>query len=122
MRKKTKVVKTKTKGKRKVMDCEHLNVGTTKIDGVDKTVCKDCKTPVEMKELPEVKMAAPVAPPAPPAQVGVVDLLPFLKTGKTLIKVSEFKINGVVKLPKLDAFFPVFEAKAGDVLVVYRPQ
>ncbi len=88
-------------------DCEHLNVGQTLIEGQEVAICKDCGDHVDM-----AKFDAPKAP--------ADELLPFIKSGREITKVVTYSVDNVVKLPKLDGFFPVFGCQPGDILVVYR--
>lgn len=98
--------------KRKVKDikpCEHVNVDGNEVEGVPVYVCRDCHSTVDAASMtPEVVAEDP--------------LTAFAKKNKSIVKAVEYKVGDVVKLPQLpEAFFPVFGAREGDVLVIYRP-
>lgn len=91
--------------KKEIKSCFHSNVEVKK----DLPTCSDCGAVVPMAELEVAKDPS-------------LDLRQFMKPGKPLVKVVEYKATMIVKLPQLDeAFMPVFGVREGDIVVVYRP-
>lgn len=94
--------------KAKPVECEHLNVGRQNMSGEEVLVCTDCMKTIDDHEFEKHDPA--------------VDMKQFMKPGSTVVKVVEYDVKAVVKLPNLDeAFMPVFGAREGDVVVLYRP-
>jgi hypothetical protein len=86
--------------------CEHLNVETKNVSGVDMAACKDCGVAVDPTKFEE---ATPEEPKVTPAKMD------------GLKRVHEYKVIHVIDNKEIGKpFFPVFDAKKGDVVVVLR--
>lgn len=97
--------------------CDHLNAETRVIGGVSVVVCKDCaqhvdpsvfEVPVPPKpaEAPKPPSSHPAGPPA-----GMVALDIIYDGPVQLVKVGKFGI---------EPFFPVFNVKEGERIVIAR--
>ena len=92
---------TRTKSK-----CEHLNVETKKMAGILMAVCRDCFQTVDPKEFE------------------VSEALKAESNGElsTYKKVLQLEVDSLIDTKAKDcpAFFPIFAAKPGDLIVLLR--
>ncbi len=93
--------------------CEHLNVETQTFGKTSVAVCKDCLQNVDPKAF-EVKEALRNAKVADPGGEPV-DL-----DRNGFNRLYEYKVPKTIKLPDTEEFFPLFNVRAGDIVIVLR--
>lgn len=101
--------------KAKASTCEHLNVKTQEFSGVQVAVCQDCHKQVDPASFEPVVAKMEARPVDLPADG------PSNRPTSGLKRVYDAVVEQTVNVPGLDKpFFPLFDVKAGDVIVVLR--
>ena len=90
--------------------CDHLNVMTNEVSGIPVAVCKDCGERVDLDQF-EQRQAHIQLPTPAPADIPVDDM----------VRVHDSMVSSLVSIPGLEKpFFPVFDVKQGDLVIVLR--
>lgn len=105
---------------KKRKNCEHLNVETLTISGVEMAMCKDCKTKVNPEDFQKTTTSSVSS--ASTLQDGKNKSSESEKTAKDGLKeVYSIVVDGLVTVPGLaEPFYPVSHVQPGDRITVYR--